>query len=135
MDGGIGTLSLAALLCGIASHRLYFIKGEHHMESPTWTVCTLVAPIVLGHLLHIFSSWGWLHSMCGGFILTVSTFIGLMSSMLLYRVLEHKLRKFPGPFWAKTTKFYQVYQCTGQNQFQWRCDLHATHGPFVRIGK
>jgi hypothetical protein len=66
----------------------------------------------------------------------ISFNIGVLSSMLIYRLFFHRLRKFPGPFWAKISRFYAVY--ISKKRMQYFLDLqelHKTYGDVVRTGK
>lgn len=43
----VASKSLIAATFGIASHQLYFIRGEHHLQAPTITWLAIVIPIVI----------------------------------------------------------------------------------------
>lgn len=59
---------------------------------------------------------------------------GLYSSLLVYRHLLHPLRKFPGPFGARTTSLWLSSQLKNGNAHKKMLELHQRYGPFVRIG-
>lgn len=60
----------------------------------------------------------------------------LASSIVLYRIsLWHPLAEYPGPFFAKVSKFYGFYMMsTGKNHILHK-KLHEKYGPYVRIGE
>lgn len=61
---------------------------------------------------------------------------GLFGYMLLCRAFFHKLRKFPGPWPAKLSKFYWTYQVLRDPISHLRVEkLHQELGDFVRTGK
>lgn len=53
-----------------------------------------------------------------------------------WRILLHRLRRFPGPFWAVVSKFWHVIKCLQTNsQNHLILDgLHQKYGDFVRTG-
>lgn len=59
----------------------------------------------------------------------------LISSIILYRISPfHPLYKYPGPFLAKISKFWNVWvMASGKNHVCYK-NLHAKYGPYVRIG-
>lgn len=61
--------------------------------------------------------------------------LGFLTSMLLYRGLFHRLRKFPGPVAARLTKFYAVWKSSLARQYHLELGiLQAKYGDVVRTG-
>lgn len=93
----------------------------------------------LGALLLAFVftlGYGPLSAIAMTIYVAISFNIGVLSSMIIYRLFLHRLRKFPGPFWAKITRFYAVY--ISKRRMQYFLDLqefHRTYGDVVRTGK
>ena len=58
----------------------------------------------------------------------------MYSSVLVYRLLFNPLNAFPGPFFAKLTKFDHVFRVTKMDNHHKLYDLHKKYGKFVRIG-
>lgn len=60
----------------------------------------------------------------------------LITSILIYRLSPlHPLAKYPGPFLAKCTQFWNVYHSyTGRTHLNF-LRLHKLYGPIVRTGK
>lgn len=60
--------------------------------------------------------------------------LSLTASTFIYRVFFHRLRKFPGPFAAKTTKLYSIY-LSRNLQYHFEIEkLHKKYGDVVRTG-
>ncbi|KAL8283453.1 hypothetical protein RQP46_005863 [Phenoliferia psychrophenolica] len=58
----------------------------------------------------------------------------LTSSIIIYRLFFHRLRRFPGPKLASITKLWNVALCV-DGHTPWRiAELHRKHGDFLRIG-
>lgn len=69
---------------------------------------------------------------------TVSCFVlSLWTNILIYRAFFHPLRKFPGPFGAKLSKFWSLNKAmrSGLRYYQVVDQLHEKYGDFVRTGK
>jgi hypothetical protein len=80
--------------------------------------------------------YGPLSAIAMTIFVAISFNIGVISSMVIYRLFFHRLRKFPGPFWAKITRFYAVYISKKKLQYFLELqEMHKTYGDFVRTGK
>ena len=61
--------------------------------------------------------------------------LSLAISMLVYRAFFHRLRRFPGPFAARLTRFWSVYKSSKDLQYHLVLEeLHKKHGDVVRVG-
>ncbi|KIX98606.1 uncharacterized protein Z520_05907 [Fonsecaea multimorphosa CBS 102226] len=74
-----------------------------------------------------------------GLISLVSTFnicyfAGLGSSIAIYRLFFHPLRKYPGPVLGKLSKFHFSYICGTGNSHRYLESLHQKYGDIVRYG-
>lgn len=59
----------------------------------------------------------------------------LALSIFVHRVFLHRTGKFPGPFWAKVSRFYAVHLTFGKLQYYKEIErLHHQYGDFVRTG-
>jgi hypothetical protein len=62
--------------------------------------------------------------------------LGLFTSMTIYRLLFHRLRKFPGPIGARVSRFYNLYLSAKNVQYHVEIEkLHKQYGDFIRTGK
>lgn len=65
-----------------------------------------------------------------------SFFLTLTASILTYRAFFHRLRHFPGPFLAKLSKLWAVFQSAKRLQYHQKLEeLHKQYGDVVRTGK
>lgn len=65
------------------------------------------------------------------------TLASLAVNIAVYRAFFHRLRHFPGPFGAKVSKFWAVWQ-TLKSKARWyqvTQRLHEEYGDYVRTGK
>ncbi|KEF63430.1 uncharacterized protein A1O9_01408 [Exophiala aquamarina CBS 119918] len=53
---------------------------------------------------------------------------------VVYYSYLHPLSKYPGPFWAKLTNFWKVYQYWSRGFHHRMLEMHEKYGPVVRIG-
>lgn len=126
-----------AAVAGIASHNIVFIHGEWHMQAPkVLCIYLFIAATIfieefcfggdkagrsLGEALQIIGTYG----------------LSLFTSMVIYRIMFHRLRKFSGPSGAAISKFWHVVKClqsSSQNHLILD-ELHKQYGDFVRTGK
>ncbi len=69
------------------------------------------------------------------FLIATSFNCGILASILVYRLLFHPLRKFPGDFGAKITAFYALAQASNSKYHKEVERLHEQHGDFIRTGR
>ncbi|OJD28825.1 cytochrome p450 [Diplodia corticola] len=69
-------------------------------------------------------------------VTTATSFtLSLTVSILIYRAFFHRLRRFPGPFAAKLTRLWSVYESSKAFKYHLKLEeLHKKHGDVVRIG-
>jgi hypothetical protein len=61
--------------------------------------------------------------------------VSLALSIFVHRAFLHRTRSFPGPFWAKVSKFYAVYLTLKKLQHHKEVEkLHKKFGDYVRTG-
>ncbi|KAH8821374.1 cytochrome P450 [Xylogone sp. PMI_703] len=118
-------LALFALVGGILSHLLYFIREVRDLQALKF-ICTFLA---LQCLLFVALPARSLLYVDIGYI------AGLCSSMIIYRLFFHRLRKYPGPFLAKVSKtLYGIYMARNVAYCEEILKLHQKYGDIVRIG-
>lgn len=62
-------------------------------------------------------------------------FLGVFASMTIYRLFFHRIRRFPGPFAARISRFYALYLSAKNIQYHVELEkLHDQYGDFVRTG-
>lgn len=119
---------------GLLAHHGLFIRGEWHLATPS---------VILGHAaLSMFAWWYSLryesatfleHSSLSALFL-VSYIAALLSSIISYRLFFHRLRRFPGPRAAATSKFWHIIQCKDGTNFRLLESMRRQYGQFVRTG-
>lgn len=69
------------------------------------------------------------------FLWRVAVFYATLAlSITVYRLFFHRLRRFPGPFGARVTKFYNSWHYIGGRNYQNLDKLHEKYGRVVRTG-
>ncbi|KAL5339970.1 cytochrome P450 [Aspergillus crustosus] len=114
--------ALIGAVMGLGAHHGLFIHGEWHIQAPSILVSHLVA---FSSLIILCESW-W--QVIGGYILA------LFSSILIYRIFFHRLKHFPGPFLASTTKIWHVWKARKSKNHFFLKEMQEEYGDFVRTG-
>ena len=129
-------LGTGASACGLASHLLYFVHGEHHLNGFRFLLAALISPCILFGVLVYWNNDGVITAAATTTTIWWSYFLSLFGSMLVYRASPfHRLHHFPGPFAAKLTKFWHARRASGFRNFEDVDRLHATYGEYVRSGQ
>lgn len=124
-----------AAAAGILSHTLIFIRNEHHIQAPQLSRLFLL----LSFFLFIGEARIWaLRDSCQAAktsaLIVLSYGASLITSIAMYRLFFHKLRKFPGPIKARVSKFWHVGKLLSRPNFKVLDELHQQYGDFVRTG-
>lgn len=124
---------LAASIVGLLAHQLLFIRGEWHLLAPTIVVIHVFA---LFFLLGFEIQHGRTFSDSSLVVFSQSFcyLFSLFTSITIYRVYFHRLRKFPGPRLAAVSKLWHVWQCRDSRNHLVLDKLRHEYGPFVRTG-
>ena len=120
---------------GLFCHLLYFIRGEHHLEAPKILLLHISFGSVF-YFMQLYLSEGCNSSAITATFVTMFAYLaGLFSSIVVYRVLFHRLRTFPGPFLARVTKLYHASQIRRSDNYLFLERLRLQYGDFVRTGE
>lgn len=126
------TLACFAVL-GVLSHRLFFIQGEHHLRGP-WYLATWMAAL-FAMIMVLFFSDNY-NSIFQSVVLVHCAFFGpLFTSILVYRIFQHPLRHFDGPWLASVSKLWHLAYMFKTSNHLFLHDLVQKYGNFVRTGK
>lgn len=129
-------LPMYAAAGGILSHWTYFIHGEHHVAAPKLVRLALALPMIAFAGMWHFTDFTWLQAARLTTQVVLSFYASLWTSIILYRVVFHRLRRFPGPFMFKVSKLWHVYKLVPNSDNYLQLDeLHKKYGDFVRTGK
>ncbi|PYI12717.1 benzoate 4-monooxygenase cytochrome P450 [Aspergillus sclerotiicarbonarius CBS 121057] len=133
------SLSTAAFCLGVALHVLVFRIGEWDLATTKLLKVFATANVVLVFLLKAIllpypDNTIWTALKITSWLAT-NLAAGIEISMLVYRVLFHRLGRFPGPFAARLSNFYgTVLSAKNLHLYEEVEKLHNTYGDFVRLG-
>ena len=129
-------LVLIGIVAGVLAHLCLFIHGEWHLQA---------APILLLHIaLYILTVSGFTRiegsSLQVASLLTSVLFgsyvISLFASIITYRLFFHRLRGFPGPILAGSTKLWHAWKGRRAQNHLLLDRLYRNYGEdFIRTGK
>ena len=128
-------LAPAAAVTALASHWLYFNRGEHHMRAPLyfWLCVTSTFVLLAYELLVCHRTYVGATKVTA---LTVGSYaITIFTSITIYRTCFHALLVFPGPRLAGVSKFWHVYHTLNSQNHLLMERLHEKYGSFVRTGE
>lgn len=133
-NADIGHVAACAALLGVILHhtvlRRYEVEQFMYKLIGGFALLTgglMSAHVLAGHggLQTVFHSGATMASLLGG------TFV----SMVVYRLFFHRLRKFPGPWAAKVSKFYGASLAAKTVQYHKDvARMHEQYGDFIRTG-
>lgn len=124
----------AAFVAGVASHLLYFHRGEHHMYGLTYIWTTISATVAGAILLKTQYNYAVTEAATTSLAIVGVWLAGIYSSLLLFRMFLNPLNRFPGPFGARLSQFWWSSYIGGSSKaFLKSQDLHAKYGHFVRV--
>ncbi|KAH8597073.1 putative cytochrome P450 [Bisporella sp. PMI_857] len=131
----IGGHQFTAVLIGIASHVLYFNKGEHHLYGSLYVQALILTFASSTGLIYFQNEEADLKSSAKEPTKLILSFLtGLYSSLIIYRLFLSPLNKFPGSISARISSFWLSYQFRHRDAYKQIKALHDKHGLFVRIG-
>ncbi|KAF4817324.1 Cytochrome P450 monooxygenase FCK2 [Colletotrichum tropicale] len=131
--GGAANFSCGgAAITGLLSHWLYFINGPKSMDAAGIVVFHAIALSML--LARTVLSYGFYDGLVVYAAISGSYFAALYTSIGVYRIFFHPLRKFPGPFPARITKFYSMWANRDWKLHDRILKLHEKLGDVVRLG-
>lgn len=134
LDSSVVAGCVAMAAAGVASHLLYFIRGDHNTYAHRWVTRGLTGVGVLAGAVFHFTRYKAAPTVVMTGLFTSSYFTALFTSIGLYRVLFHPLRKFPGPSWAPISNLFHTYAIRNSDNYFFIQKLHQQYGPIVRTG-
>ena len=129
----VGCAAMAAV--GVLSHLLYFIRGDHNRYAHRWITRALTGIAALGLVVLHLEHYDVLRAAVLTSLFAPSYFVGLYTSITVYRLFFHPLRRFPGPFWARLSNLYHMWLIRKSDNHLVMQRLHAKYGPIVRTGE
>ncbi|KAI3534291.1 L-ornithine-N5-monooxygenase [Colletotrichum filicis] len=130
---GIGLSCALAAGAGLLAHWGYYIRGHRSMEVFNILVIHGVALMLL--FIKSVTSLGFATGTTAHLAISISYFAGLFTSIVVYRLIFHPLRRFPGPFPARIMKPYIMWLNRDWKLHEKYLEMHEKHGDFVRVGR
>ncbi len=124
-----------ATILGVLAHHGVFIRGEWHLRGPVVVIVHVALAISTWYIEAYMHPGPRYHAIQTAVGLFSSYLLGLYGSMIIYRTFFHRLRHFPGPRLAATTKLWHVFQCRDSRNHLVLDSMHKKYGDFVRTGK
>lgn len=125
-----------AATAGALSHWTYFLHGEHHLSAPYLLRIAVLIPIATSIYLWKYTVLDPVQAITLATQLGASYYAALYTSIILYRVFFHRLRKFPGPFAARVTKLWHVWKLAPKSRNYMELNsLREKYGDYVRTGQ
>lgn len=134
--GQVFTLGLGAV-GGLLTHYGVFIHGEWHTQAPNILIFHAFFFMSLFIERHVCKELGYEWLSDASISICTSYLASLVTSIVLYRLFFHRLTRasFPGPFYARVTKLWHVWQCRHSRNHLVLEDLRRQYGDFVRTGE
>lgn len=135
-EPSLATLFVTVALSGILAHHVFFKRFEIDTHPLLIFVLFLGGPSISSFVLRTYTTTYAESASLIGFLLVLCFLLSLWASILGYRAFFHPLRKFPGPFYAKLTKFWALSQAAKTHLKWYQVDhkLHLKYGDYVRTG-
>jgi hypothetical protein len=126
MDFGHPILLLSGPVLALGLHTLVLRNHEVDHLALAIIVCSSVSYCLLAYFIHLRPAT----------VIAASFWVSLWLWIAIYRVLLHPLRKYPGPLFARLSKWWAVKQNldTKAHFHRSQQQLHEKYGDFVRTG-
>lgn len=125
---------LFAAALGIISHLLVFIRMKPVPNAGRLITLPVLLPAILCSVLNFTYNIPFRQAAIGAYALTTIYFTSVFTSVLVYRLFFHPLRQYPGPFLARITQFYHVWNSRHFSTHLYLQQLHEKYGDYVRVG-
>lgn len=120
---------------GVFLHITVFRHGEWDSHSFTLLEVTAVLQALLSLFAHEVFSETAVSSIQHALLWAGAAVAGLYTSIIVYRALFHRLRRFPGPFPARLSQLYMTWRSFRRGQiYEDVRALHRKYGDYVRVG-
>jgi len=124
-----------AFALGIVVHNLLFKYIELDVYIPHLFVFSILTKSALTYAHIHFENVSFIHSILKVSAETACFAVGVFLSMVVYRLFFHRIRHFPGPFWAKVSKIYAMSLAAKNVQYNVELEkFHEQYGDFIRTG-
>ncbi|OKL55488.1 hypothetical protein UA08_09188 [Talaromyces atroroseus] len=133
LSSTVTNLILSGAAAGVIIHQI--LRRVFIDLYPLTTVTIVIGTHwVLLSAIHRYGEYNLWEANQRAFSLVCSTLASLATNILVYRAFFHRLRNFPGPFGARLSKFWAVWQTikSKARYYQVTQRLHQEYGDYVR---
>lgn len=131
-------ITQVAITFGLLGVAFHLVVRNIEVDYRLWrlfSVYLLAWVGLVGIYVNVFRL-SWLYALGTAWFAGFCFNVGLASSIAAYRLLFHRLRRFPGPWGAKLSRFYAVSLASKGLQYHLELQkLHDQYGDFVRTGQ
>ncbi|KAI1660589.1 cytochrome P450 [Daldinia decipiens] len=133
-QGRLSPVAALGVPLGVLFHLALSRLGD--AERFMYTLIAAMLFLMLGILsVSVFLGSSFLGALAGLCILASTFNVGLFSSMVIYRLFFHRLRRFPGPFDLKISRFFSVLRVAKEAKYHSDvAKMHERYGDFIRTG-
>ena len=121
-------------ISGVASHLFYFIRGDHHLQAASFVKLGVAALFSISSIIFFLQHTSLKEALKIALSMEASYITTLFMSILIYRLLFHPLRPFPGPLSMRASKLVHSWRSRRLDNYVRLEELHKTYGDFVRTG-
>lgn len=126
--------TVAAPILGSLAYILYFHRGEHFLYGVRYMQAFLIVLVTTTIAQSHYTNVSFRDSASVTVKYAALFLAGLYASCITYRLFFNPLNKFPGPYFARLTKFDHVFRNGKFDGHFVLLDMHRKYGKFVRIG-
>lgn len=124
-----------SLIAGVVSHQAVFRPVE--IDTLLWRllfIYIIALAAITGSYIRI-GGYQIVAALLQTALVATTYNVGVFTSIFVYRAFFHPLQKFPGPFWARVSRFHamgkMIQSRKGYEDIQ---KLHQKYGDIVRVG-
>lgn len=124
-----------SLLAGVVSHHIVFRPFE--IDGYAWqlffTYFITFFVLIIGHVY--LTGYSFILALARVLLIATAYNAGVVTSIIIYRAFFHPLKRFPGPFLAKISRFYAMNNAAKRVKAYGDVQsLHKEYGDIVRVG-
>lgn len=126
----------SATVLAITLHWFVFrvITVEDYLAFLLWSYIVAISGLSYAYL--ILANFSIAQALIRVAVVATSFNTSLVLSIGIYRLLFHRISRFPGPFWSKLSRFADAAKAAREIKYYREvAKWHETYGDFIRTGK